>query len=165
MNIESATLVLRTSSINTTVGDVNANGFNNDVTWNINLQQCLGSMYSKYRRFKLCITSVGCGTPGTTLSDNNRLLNVNIEGFQWVNASYNYMSGTMDRNVIASTITAGTTSGFSNNFTGEVGFVFNKPSSSDVRVRIYLTRISDNTIVPIQYPNFCYCFSIYGINE
>lgn len=165
MNLESATLVLRTASINANNGDVDVNGYHNDVTWNIDLQQCLGSMYGKYKRFKLCLTSVGSGTPGTALADNNRYLNVNIEGFPFINSTYNSATGSNNRNVIACVVQAGTTTGFSTNFTGEVGFIFNKPPSSNLSVRIYLTKISDGAITSLQYPNFCYCFSIYGIED
>lgn len=163
MNIESATLVLRTSSINTAKGDVDVDGYNNDVTWNIDLQRCLGNMFNKYKRFKICLTSIGGGTPSPVLVDANRWLNVNIEGFQWVNSGYNSSTGALNRNIIASTVQTGSSTGFSTNFTGEVGFVFNKPASGNVAVRIYLTRILDDTIAAVQYPNFCYCFSIYGI--
>ena len=163
MNLESATLVLRTSSLGP--NDINVGSLNNDVTWNINLQTCLGSMFNKYDRFKICLTSVGCGTPPSALADNNRTLNINIEGLQWNNQSYNSQTGIIERNVIASTIQTGTTLSFSINYTGETGFVFYRPQSSDVQIRIYLTRLSDNQIANIQYGNFVYCFSIYGIEN
>lgn len=163
MNLESATLVLRTSGINTAQGDINVGNRNNDTTWNINIQQVLGSMLTRYTRFKLCLTSVGAGTPPTTLTDNNRMLCVNIEGLNWENSSYDVLTGNLSSSVIAATIAVGTTQGFSTNFTGETGFVFTRPVANNVSIRIFLTRIQDNTIQALQYPNIVYCFSIYGI--
>lgn len=163
MNLESGTLVLRTSGLNTAQGDINVGNFNNDTTWNINIQQVLGSMLTKYTRFKLCLTSVGSATPPTSLSDTNRLLCVNIDGLNWENSGYNVFTGNQSSSLIASTIAIGTTTGFSTNFTGETGFVFTRPVANNLSIRIFLTRISDNSIQSIQYPNLVYCFSIYGI--
>ncbi len=164
MNLESATLVLRTSSLNTAQGDINIGNYNNDVTFsNINIQQVLGSMLTKYKKFKLCLTSVGAATPPTTLTDTNRLLCVNIQGLNWENSGYNIATGNLSSSVIAATIAIGTTQGFSTNFTGETGFIFTRPVANNVSIRIFLTRIQDNTIQQIQYPNSVYCFSIYGI--
>ncbi len=164
MNLESATLVLRTSSLNTAQGDINIGNYNNDVTIsNINIQRVLGSMLTKYKKFKLCLTSVGAATPPTTLSDTNRLLCVNIQGLNWENSGYNVATGNLSSSVIAATIAIGTTTGFSTNFTGETGFIFTRPVANNVSIRIFLTRIQDNTTQAIQYPNTVYCFSIYGI--
>jgi len=163
MNLESATLVLRTSGLNTAQGDINIGNRNNDFTFNLNIQQVLGSMLTKYKKFKLCLTSVGAATPSPALSDTNRLLCVNIEGLNWENSSYNIATGNLSSSVIAATIAIGTTAGFSTNFTGETGFIFTRPVANNVSIRIFLTRIQDNTIQQIQYPNSVYCFSIYGI--
>lgn len=163
MNLESATLVLRTASLGSS--GINVNNFNNDCTWNIDLQTVLGTIYHKYKRFKICLTSVGSGIPNPTLTDASRFVNVNLEGLQWVNSGYDTTNGAVNRNVIATTIVLNSTLGFSNNFTGEVGFVFNKPNSNNISFRVYLTNVSNNTINQVQYPNLCYCFSIYGIDE
>lgn len=165
MNLESATLVLRTSAINTANGDINVGNFNNDCSWNINLRRCLGSMFDKYERFKICLTSLGTATPNPNLSNDNRMVSVNMEGLQWNNQSYNTQLGVIGTNVIISSVGLATNVGVTFNYTGEVGQVFYKPKSDDVRIRIYLERILDNTIQSIQYPNVVYCFSIYGIEE
>ncbi len=161
MNLESATLVLRTSALGP--NDVNVSNFNNDVYWNINLRRVLGSMFDKYNRFKICLTSIGTSTPA--LSEANRFVQVNMEGLQWNNQSYDTQTGILRSNVIIESVALGTNTGITYNFTGEIGQVFYKPQSDDVRLRIYLQRISDNTIQAIQYPNIVYCFSIYGIEE
>jgi len=162
MNLESATLVLRTLSLGP--NDINVGSLNNDVSWNINLQTCLGSMYNKYDRFKICLTSMGSSVPTPTLTDQNRFVMINVEGLQWNNQTYNSQTGIIERNAILSTVDLQTNTGRTINYTGEVGCVFYKPQSSDVRIRVYLTRISDNTIQNVQYPPLIYCFSIYGIN-
>lgn len=165
MNIESATLTLRTSGINTANGDINVGNRNNDCTWNINLQQVLGSMMGKYKRFKICPTSIGSATPVPSLSDANRLVCVNVEGLQWENSSYRLANTSIASSLIMNTAALGTTAGISINYTGETGFVFTRPTTNNVSIRIFLTRMSDDTIQAIQYPNLVYCFSIYGIDE
>ena len=164
MNLESSTLVLRTAFINANNGDINVGNLNSDVTWKVNLQSCIGkSLYEKYDRFKICLTSVGSGAPAIALSEINRTVSINIEGFNWFNQSYNSQTGSINSNVIACSVLLGTTVGSTTNFTGETGFVFNKPLSSDVNIRIYLSKVVDGLISNVQYPNSVYCFSIYGI--
>jgi len=165
MNLESATLVLRTSAINTANGDINVGNFNNDCSWNINLRRCLGSMFDKYERFKICLTSTGNATPSPSLSIDNALVVINMEGLNWNNQTYNSQTGTIGTNAVLSTISTGTTAGSTTNFTGEIGCVFYKPKSDNCVIRVYLSKLSDNTIAQLQYPNLVYCFSIYGIEE
>ncbi len=57
MNLESANLILRTSSV--AVGS-DKNTDRTIVTWrNINMKVILGTLYNKYKRFKICFTSYG----------------------------------------------------------------------------------------------------------
>ena len=163
MNLESATLVLRTSAINTSRGDINVGNFNNNCSWAINLQTVLGSMYNKYSRFKICLTSFG-NASGGTLTDINRIININIAGLQWNNQSYDTTTGTIISSVNIASVDM-INQGRSVNFAGETGFVFFKPNSSDVVIRIFLTRVFDDTLQAVQYPNCVFCFSIYGIEE
>ena len=156
MNLENATLVLRTSST-----DINVGNYNNDCTWNINLQQVLGSMYSKYTKFKFCITSFG-NAGGGAISDLDRIVEINVEGLQWINQTYNTTTGSNLNNTVVSTADLLAT-GRTINYTGETGAIFLKPYSNMVDIRIYLKRIVDNTLQDTQFPQMTYCFSIYGV--
>lgn len=166
MNLESATLILRTSEINISNGDINVNNRNNDVTWNVNLQACLGSMFIKYKRFKICLTSVGGAGQGATLTGNDRGIQFNMEGLQWENQSYNTTTGTLGSNVILAPAFIPATDGWNINFIGEAGFVFIRPPANDVKLRIFITRIASNVLPDTtSFGNMVFCFSIYGINE
>jgi len=157
MNLESATLVLRSINANVNVGN-----FNNDVTFNnINLKALLGSMWAKYKRFKLILTAFASGPQ--TITDPNRLVNVYMEGLVWVNSSYDTsMSANRNRALVGTAEFA--TAGRSINYVNESGFIFDNQQDT-ANIRIFLTRISDDVTASVQYAPFVCCFSIYGLEE
>lgn len=163
MNLESANLILRTSSV--AVGaDKDANRTN--ITWrNINLKAVLGTLYSKYSRYKICLTSIGNVNTSAITAVADRVLNVNMRGLQWENQTYDTSVKTNTDTVILSTAFFNTGNGFSINLTGEIGFVFNKPVSENVDINIFLNRVSDGTTPAINYNESVFCFSIYGVEE
>ena len=158
MNLESATLVLRSINANVNVGN-----FNNDMTWNnIDIKTLLGSMWAKHKRFKLIMTAYGSG-PQAGITDINRFVNVNMEGFRWVTSSYDTsISANRSRAVVGTAEYA--TTGRTINYVNEGGFIFDN-QQTNINIRIFLTRITDDTIQATQYsPSIC-CFSIYGLDD
>lgn len=162
MNLESANIILRTSSV-ALGSDKDSNRTN--ITWrNINLKMALGSLYDKYTKFKICLTSVGNANTSNIANITDRMLNINMTGLMWINQTYDTSTNSNTNNVIISTAIFNSTSGFSINYTGEIGWVFQKPVSNNVDINIYFTRISDGTQASgINYGETVFCFSIYGI--
>ncbi len=163
MNLESANLILRTSSV--AVGaDKDANRTN--ITWrNINMKAVLGTLYSKYSRYKICLTSIGNVNTSAIANVGDRVLNVNMRGLQWENQTYDTSNRTNTDTVILSTALFQNANGFSINFTGEIGWVFHKPFSDNVDINIFLNRMSDGGVPNINYNESVFCFSIYGVEE
>jgi hypothetical protein len=163
MNLESANLILRTSSVSTTSGDKNTDRTN--ITWrNINMRAVLGTLYNKYKRYKICLTSIGNVNVATIANVADRVLNVNMKGFNWVNQTYDTSNKTNTDTVILSTAFFNSANGFSINYTGEIGCVFQIPVSENVDINIFLNRVSDGTIpTGINYNESVFCFSIYGV--
>lgn len=157
MNLESATLVLR--SVN---ADVNVGNYNNDMTWNdINLKTLLGPMWLKYKRFKIIMTAYGSGPQSIT--DVNRFVNVYMEGLRWVNSSYDTNINANRTRALVGTAEYAST-GRTLNYVNESGFVFDTQQTT-ANIRIFLTRITDDTLQSVQYANSICVFSIYGIEE
>ena len=158
MNLESATLVLRSINANTNVGN-----FNNDMTFNnIDLKTLLGPMWLKYKKFKLIMTAYASG-PSAGISDANRLVNVYMEGLRWVHSSYD-TSITANRSRALVGTTEYATGGRSINYVNESGFLFDTQQTT-ANIRILLTRITDDTTPAVQYGNSVCVFSIYGVDE
>lgn len=158
MNLESATLVLRSVNANVNVG-----GFNNDVSFNnINIKTLLGSMWQKYRKFKLIMTAFGSG-PQAGISDVNRFVNVYVDGLRWVHSSYDTsVSANRTRALVGTSEFA--TTGRTINYVNESGFMFDNQQTT-ATLRLTLTRITDDTLQATQYSNWVCVFSIYGIEE
>lgn len=161
MNLESANLILRTSSV--AVGE-NKNTNRTNITWrNINMRATLGNLYDKYSTFKICLTSIGNVNTTTISSVADRVLNVNMRGLNWVNQTYDTATNTNTNTVLLSTAFFNTANGFSINYTGEIGWVFYKPSSQNVDINIFFNRVNDGGTPNINYNESVFCFSIYGI--
>lgn len=162
MNLESANLILRTSSI--PVGlDKDAN--NISCTWrNISLKNVLGYLYYKYDKFKICLTSFGNANSTAIASITDRIMNVNMTGFQWYNQTYDSAINANTSTTVISTVDFISSGGRNINYTGEIGWVFIKPNTEFIDITINLTRCSDNGINTAQnYGPSVYCFSIYGV--
>lgn len=86
-----------------------------------------------------------------------------MAGLLWINQTYDPSSKTNLNYVNLGTIGMNSSSGISLNYTGETGFVFDKPKSDTVNLNIFFTRVSDGTIPQINYGESIFCFSIYGI--
>lgn len=163
MNLESSNIILRTSSV-ATGSDKDTNRTN--ITWrNVNLQIALGSLYGKYKMYKICLTSVG--NVNTTAITNivDRVVTVNLSGLQFVNQTYDTASNTVTGTAVISTLYFNTGNGFSVNYTGEIGSVFVLPKGALVDINISLTKVSDGTVPNINYGESVFCFSVYGIHE
>lgn len=158
MNLESATLILR--SIN---ADINVGNFNNDMTWsNINLKALLGAMWLKYKKFKIIMTAYG-SAPQAGITDVNRIVNIYLEGLRWVNSSYDTsISANRSRALIGTMEYA--TIGRNMNYVSESGFIFDTQQTT-ANIRLLLTRVSDDTTVATQYSSSICILSIYGIDE
>lgn len=158
MNLESSTLILR--SIN---ADENVGNFNDDMTWyNIDLKTLLGSMWGKYRRFKLILTAHG-SAPQTGMTTNNGAVSINMEGLRWVTSSYDTsISANRSRAVVGTTVY--NTVGNAINYITESGFIFDTQQTT-ANIRITLTRVLDDTIQAVQYSPAVFCFSIYGLED
>lgn len=158
MNLESATLILRSINANENVGN-----FNNDMTWyNIDLKTLLGSMWGKYKRFKLILTAHG-SAPQIGMTGQNGLVTINMEGLNWVTSSYDTsISANRSRAVVGTGFYS--TAGSSINYITESGFIFDTQQTT-ANMRIYLNRVLDDTKQAIQYSPAVFCFSVYGLDD
>lgn len=163
MNLESANLILRTSSVPTGV-DHDTN--NTNITWrNISLKNVLGHLFYKYSKFKICFTSFG-NVNTSTLTAVDRIMTVNMTGLQWYNQTYDSSINANTSNVVISTVDFVSAAGRNINFTGEMGWVFIKPNTEYIDININLTRCSDGGLNgAVNYGPSVFCFSIYGIEE
>ncbi len=164
MNLESANLILRTSSI--AVGaDKDSNRTN--ITWrNINMKYVLGSLYYKYDKFKICLTSIGNVNTTTITNVSDRILAVNMRGLIWLNQTYDTAIRSNSDSSVISTALFNSANGFSINYTGEIGWVFLRPPSDTVDLTIFLSKVSDGSIpTGINYGESVFCFSIYGVPD
>ncbi len=164
MNLESANLILRTSSV--AVG-TNKDSNRTNITWtNINMKSVLGTLYDKYKRFKICLTSVGNVNSATISSTADRVMALNMKGLQWVNQAYDQSKNCNTDTVVISTLIYNSAAGFSVNYTGEIGWIFEKPTSTNININLYITRVSDGTTPStINYNESVYCFTIYGVDD
>jgi hypothetical protein len=158
MNLESSTLILRTINANENVG-----GFNNDMTWNnIDLKSMLGSMWLKYKRFKLILTGHGSAPQSGMISSNGNVC-IYMEGLRWVNSSYDTSISANRSRALVGTTTY-TTTGAATNYVSESGFIFDTQQTT-ANIRITLARVLDDTIQATQYSAGVFVFSIYGLEE
>lgn len=88
-NLEQRTFTLTSQSL--TAGLTNQYGFMNSnyssfTLTNINFRHILGTMWDKYEKFNLIMTSWGCGvTLGGSLSGDQRYTYLTVEGLQFIN--------------------------------------------------------------------------------
>jgi len=164
MNLESANLILRTSSV--AVG-ADKNTARTQITFrNINMKVVLGTLYSKYQRFKICFTSFGNANTSSIAAVSDRVLMVQMRGLNWTNRLYDGTTSANENSVVLGSAFFNNTTGFSLNFTGEIGWVFDKPPSDNVDLTVFLNRVSDGTIPTSgNYGESVFCFSIYGVEE
>lgn len=158
MNIESATLVLRTINANN-------NAIVTSSTWRVNLRQCLGNLYNKYSKFKICLTSWGTALANTGFTGDDTNIILFMSGPQWENQTYDTVTnGLRERACI--TALRFSNNGFGiENFTGEVGQVFIKPNRDEIDINISIEKVSGAALPAIAYPQSCYVFSIFGLVE
>ena len=157
MNLESSTLVLRSINANINVG-----GFNNDMTFqNINMKSLLGAMYNKYNRFKLILTAFA--TAPSSVNTTNGIVNIYMEGLNWYQSSYDT---SVNANRTRALVGTGeyVTSGRTINYVTEAGYMFDT-QQTNVDLRIFITRVTDDTIQATQYSPSIVVFSIYGIDD
>lgn len=158
MNLESATLVLRSINANTNVGN-----YNNDLTWtDINIKALLGPMWLKYKKFKLIMTGFA-SSPQAGITDANRIVNIYMEGLRWVQSSFDTSISANRSRALVGTAEF-TTNGRSINYVSESGFIFDTQQTT-ANLRIFFTRVIDDTIQATQYSSNVAVFSIYGIDE
>lgn len=158
MNLESATLVLRSINANTNVGN-----YNNDLTWNdINIKALLGPMWMKYKKFKLILTGFASSAQ-TGISDTNRIVNIYMEGLRWVQSSFDTSVSANRSRALVGTAEFSTT-GRTINYVNESGFIFDTQQTTS-NIRLFFTRVTDDTLQATQYSPSIAIFSIYGIDE
>jgi hypothetical protein len=158
MNLESATLILRTINATENVG-----GFNNNMEWsNIDIKALLGSMWLKYKKFKIILTGHG-SAPQSGMTNPNGNVSIYLEGLRWVNSSYDTSISANRSRALVGTTTY-TTTGGATNYVSESGFIFDTQQTT-ANLRITLARIVDDTIQSLQYSSAVFIFSIYGIEE
>ena len=158
MNIESATLVLRTINATNNITRTSS-------TWRINLRQTLGNLYNKYDKFKICLTSWGTGITNNGFTSDDVTVVSFMSGLQWENQTYDTVINGLQSKAVISTLRFNNNSVALENFTGEVGQVFLKPNYDEVEVTISFEKISGAVFPALVYPQCCYVFSIYGIPD
>lgn len=156
MNIESSSLMLRT--INATN---NANATSS--TWRVNLRACLGNLYNKYDKFKICLTAWGTAQAAGGFSNDDLSTFITLSGLQWENQTYDTATNGLTQNASIATLKFANGNSIIENFTGEVGQVFVKPNYDEVEITLNVNKISGAAFPAPSYPQCCYLFSIYGV--
>ena len=96
----------------------------------------------------------------------DRVLLVNMRGLNWTNRAYDGTTSSFENSVVMGACFFNNANGFSLNYTGEIGWVFEKPPSDNVDLTVFVNRVSNGTVpTGINYGESVFCFSIYGIEE
>lgn len=156
MNIESSSLMLRT---------INATNNTNltSSTWRVNLRACLGNLYNKYDKFKICLTAWGTAAAPTGFSNDDLSTFITLSGLQWENQTYDTATNGLTQKATIATLKFANANSIIENFTGEVGQVFFKPNYDVVELTLDVNKISGAAFPAPFYPQCCYVFSIYGV--
>jgi hypothetical protein len=157
MNIESATLVLRTANATT------INATRTTTSWAVNMRVCLGALYNKYDRFKICLTSWGTGVAVNGFVADDLACFVTMSGLQWENQTYDSAINGLTQNAAISTLRFVNNGISLENLTGEIGVVFLKDNFDNETLTININKISGAALPALAYPQCCYVFSIYGV--
>jgi hypothetical protein len=156
MNIESATLVLRTT--NATIDTLRTSA-----TWRINLRQTLGNLYNKYDRYKICLTSFATSLAPNGLTFDDVSTIAFMTGLNWENQTYDTAINGLRERAAISTLRFVNNQSTVENFTGEVGQVFIKPNIDETTINISLEKSNGAALPALGYPHCIYIFTIYGI--
>lgn len=165
MNLESAVLVLRSAN-------ATSNILGSNMTWNaVNFRQLLGTLYDKYDKFKICLTSVSNFNANAIAVVADRFVSCEMTGLNFINSTFEYQVGNggmlTNKTTLCPVDLVGTTNqGRSINLTGEFGQVFYIDNPNVVDINISLLRIMDGTLNGAQdYGNWVFVFSIYGVTD
>jgi hypothetical protein len=154
-----------TGGLSSQYGSVNQD--RNDFTFNnIDFKTILGTMYEKYDRFNLKLSSIMVSAStgfGTTAED--RVLKVNISGLAFSNSGYRQI-GNSNYTTVGSIVLQQSTASFGY-FNDDNVFSIYKPMPLN-NIRIYLTKLNDSkpsNIAGTLYPNLDFYFRVYGIKD
>lgn len=131
---------------------------------NVRIREILGGMYDKYNKFKLILTSFS-NVNTNSLSDT--LVGVKIKGLNFIQ-TYDYAKFSVSPYIDAPTLavcTCGSSSAVMQQTQCNWGVMFNKPSSNNASLILYLYTIQNNAIFTNRnYGISTFYFTIYGIN-
>jgi hypothetical protein len=165
MNLESAILVLRSAN-----ATINTNG-SYVYFQNVNMRACLGSLYDKYKKFKICLTGVSNFNTVATSVASDRFVVMYLSGLNFINSCFDYNAGSGGNQTNQTPIgnidlNSSANSGRTINLTGEYGSVFFIDNPNQVDLTLTIRRVNDNGLNASQdYGNWIWVFSIYGIDE
>jgi hypothetical protein len=174
--LEQRTFTLTTQSL--VAGSTNAFGtmaadYSNFTLTNINFRQILGTMWDKYEKFNLIMTSWGSGiTLGSTINGDQRWTYLIMEGLQFINtlsvgvgsSTFYNRYGIGGSGFIESPGGASSTSlvnGFDNMSATNT---FRKPETENISLTV---RVGNATIFPTgnTYNNWAITFMVVGVRE
>jgi hypothetical protein len=175
-NLEQRTFTLTSQSL--VAGSTNEYGtmradYASFTLTNINFRQILGTMWDKYEKFNLIMTSWGCGiTLGGTFSGDQRWTFLTVEGLQFINnvsvgpssTTFQGRYGIGGTGVTESAGAASSTSCFSVFDNMSACNTFRKPETESVSLTV---TVGNTTVFPSAntYNNWSITFMVVGIKK
>jgi hypothetical protein len=174
MNIECATLTLKTADLPTT-GD-NVYGTSNTLstfwTWkNINLQTILGDMYHEYETFNIVLASVSAGIGGAvgTTTQNDRNVLIKMSGLPFKNQTFDATKQHNTNAVALTTMYMGDGSNIFNQYLSNGHYITFTKTATNVDLTITYEPINNTTSVGFinswAFPELVLIFKIYGCKK
>lgn len=177
-SLEQRTFTLTTQSL--VAGSTNqygtlASNYTSFTLTNINFRQILGSMWNKYDKFNLIMTSWGCGvtTSGSTISGDNRHMFLIVEGLQFINnvsvgVGSTTFNGRYGIGGLGYSESAGLTSNSSlGNFFDNMSTcnTFRKPETENVSLTITIGSTTSYPMPSIPLNNWAINFMVIGVKQ
>jgi hypothetical protein len=175
-NLEQRTFTLTTQSLvagsTNQFGTMDAN-YNSFTLTNINFRQILGTMWDKYEKFNLIMTSWACGITGTgtTISGDQRYMYAIIEGLQFINnvsvgvgsTTFQGRYGIGGSGFIESG--GGAANSALGNFFDNMSTVntFRKPETENVDLRITFGQVTVYPMTAFLFNNWAINFMVVGV--
>jgi hypothetical protein len=175
-NLEQRTFTLNTQSL--VAGSTNefgtmASDYTRFTLFNINFRNILGTMWDKYEKFNLIMTSWGCGiTLGGSLSGDQRWTYLTVEGLQFINnvsvgplsTTFQGRYGIGGTGVIESPGGASSTSTFSVFDNMSACNTFRKPETENINLTITVGNVTAFPSINT-YNNWSINFMVIGIKK
>lgn len=174
--MQSSTLILKHSDIGSSVSAVTASSSagtwshgKQTTTWNVDLRTAIGpEIFDNHKRFILRLNMMAHNARAFPLAVSDQCLIVQMSGLNWVNSTYNPISGTNSSNYDAFLLYMDSNVGNTYYLNPNISKAQFQVDNKNVQITIKLLRQVDNQ--PAQYsgetfPSCVYAFDIFQVEE